>query len=200
MEGAFHKILLTNHFCCMESSLINKSPDSHNLLAYKKAKLVYKLNHWFISNFPLACKRTFEQMDQGARSGKQNIEEGINNYATSKASGIHLINVAAGSLKELREDYEDFLLINNHEQWGLKDDKFKAAQKLGKEKYEDIDYFIKLFEERKEKPEVIANIMIVLLKQTIYLQDALLKSLEKDLLQNGGFRENIYKYRKGIKG
>lgn len=180
----------------MTDSLIRKTIDSHNLLAYKKAKLVYALNHWFITNITLACRRTFEQMEQGARSGKQNIEEGINNFATSKSSGIHVVNVAAGSLKELKEDYEDFLLIHGFSQWNYKDIKFKAAQKLGKEKYEDIAYFRQLFEDRREKPETLANIMIVLLKQTIYLQEALLRSLERDLLNNGGFRENVYKYRK----
>lgn len=176
--------------------LINKSPNSHHLLAYKKAKLVYKTNNWFISNCKLACRRTFEQMEMSARSGKQNIEEGINNYATSKPSGIHLVNVAIGSLKELMEDYEDFLLIHDFGQWNYRDEKFKAAQKLGKDKFEDYKYFINLFESRKDKPEVLANIMIVLLKQTIYLQEKLLRALEKDTIEKGGFRENLYKQRK----
>ena len=177
--------------------LIRKTKDSHGLLAYKKAKLIYALNYWFITNISLSCRRTFEQMDQAARSGKQTVEEGINNYATSKASGIHVVNVAVGSLKELKEDYEDFLLIHNLESWRYEDEKYKAAQKLGREKFENISFFINLFESRRDKPEVLANIMVILLRQTIYLQEALLKSLEKDLLENGGFRENIYKKRKG---
>lgn len=177
----------------MPENLIHKPLDYHELLAYRKADLVYVLNYWFIKNCDLASKRTYEQMEQAARSGKQNIAEGINNYATSKSSGIHLINVAIGSLKELQSDYEDFLKIHRFEKWDFRGEKFKAAQKLGREKYENPQYFISLFEKRT--PDVIANVMSVLIGQAIYLEETLLSALEQDLRKNGGFRENIYKLR-----
>lgn len=100
-------------------------------------------------------------MEHAARSGKQNIVEGLNNYATSKAGGIHLINVAKGSLKELKEDYEDFLLRYGLEQWIYTDRLFKRAQELGKENNNDPEFFIRKFESLT--PEMIANIMIVLI-------------------------------------
>lgn len=59
----------------------------------------------FISNF----SRTRDQMIQTARSGKQNIIEGMNDFETSKNTGINLINIAKGSMLELLEDYEDYL-------------------------------------------------------------------------------------------
>lgn len=175
-------------------SLIPPHGNHKKLLAYQKARLVYSLNDWFIKNSDLRFKRTQEQMEQAARSGKQNIVEGLNNYATSKASGIHLVNVAIGSLKELKEDYEDFLLRHGFTQWDYTDRLFKRAQQLGKEHNNDPNFFIEKFQTLNF--EMIANIIIVLAGQAIYLLGQFMKTLEQDLLVNGGFRENIYKYRK----
>ena len=168
--------------------------DYHKLLAYQKANLVYALNNWFMENTDLRFKRTKEQMEHAARSGKQNIIEGMNNFVTSKPSGIHLVNCARGSLKELKGDYEDFLLKNNLKQWEYTDKLFKRAQKLGKENNSDHNFFIQKF--LTLTPEMIANIILVLIGQAIYLIEQLNKRLEKDLLENGGYRENIYKQRK----
>lgn len=176
------------------ASLIPPAGNHQKLLCYQKAKLVYALNNWFLENTDLRFKRTQEQMEHAARSGKQNIVEGLNNYTTSKAGGIHLVNVAMGSLKELKEDYEDFLLRHSLRQWDYTDRLFKRAQELGKENNSDANLFIQKFESLT--PEMIANIIIVLTGQAIFLIGQFMKLLEKDLLENGGFRENIYKYRK----
>ena len=77
----------------MSLSLIKPSGDYHKLLAYQKANLVYALNNWFINNTELRFKRTQEQMEHAARSGKQNIVEGLNNYATSKPQASILLTV-----------------------------------------------------------------------------------------------------------
>ena len=148
-----------------------------------------------MENTDLRFKRTKEQMEHAARSGKQNIIEGMNNFVTSKPSGIHLVNCARGSLKELKGDYEDFLLRNNLKQWEYTDKLFKRAQELGKENNSDHNIFIQKFLTLSQ--EMIANIILVLIGQAIYLIEQLYKRLEKDLLENGGYRENIYKFRKG---
>ena len=123
----------------------NKDGDYHKLIAYQKANLVYALNNWFIENTDLRFKRTQEQMEQAARSGKQNIVEGLNNFSTSKPSGIHLINCAKGSLKELKADYEDFLLRNNLIQWDYTSRLFKRAQELGKENNANHNFLFRNF-------------------------------------------------------
>ena len=169
--------------------------DYHKLLAYQKANLVYALNSWFMENTDLRFRRTQEQMEHAARSGKQNIIEGMNNFVTSKPSGIHLVNCARGSMKELKGDYEDFLLRNNLKQWVYTDKLFKRAQELGKENNSDHNFFIQKFSILTQ--EMIANIILVLIGQAIFLTEQLMKKLEQDLLDNGGYRENIYKYRKG---
>lgn len=133
-------------------------------------------------------------MEHAARSGKQNIVEGLNNFSTSKSGGIHLVNVAKGSLKELKEDYEDFLLRHGFQEWAYNDRLFKRVQELGKENNNNPNFFIKKFVTLS--PKMVASILIVLIGQSIFLIGQFMKVLEKDLFQNGGFRENIYKYRK----
>ena len=48
-------------------------------------------------------------MEQAARSGKQNIVEGVGQSQTSKKGEIKLLGVAKASFEELQADYEDFL-------------------------------------------------------------------------------------------
>lgn len=97
-------------------------------------------------------------------------------------------------MKELKVDYEDFLLRHGFNQWSYTDRLFKRAQELDKDNNSDYDFFIEKFSTLSH--ELIANIIIVLTVQTIFLIEQLMKKLEHDLLKNGGFRENIYKYRK----
>ncbi|HBF34994.1 TPA: four helix bundle protein, partial [Candidatus Sumerlaeota bacterium] len=61
--------------------------------------------------------RTRDQMEQAARSGKQNIAEGCMASGTSKKTELKLIGVARASLEELLVDYRDFLRQNNLPQW-----------------------------------------------------------------------------------
>ena len=49
-------------------------------------------------------------MTQAARSGRQNIIEGSERSATSKATEMKLTDVARASLSELRGDYEIVIL------------------------------------------------------------------------------------------
>ena len=61
--------------------------------------------------------RTYDQMVQAARSGKQNILEGSQASGTSKETEIKLTNVARASLEELLEDYRDFLRVRGFPLW-----------------------------------------------------------------------------------
>lgn len=56
-------------------------------------------------------------MVQAARSGKQNIVEGFADGVTSTELELKLLNVARASLKELKEDYEDYLQVHHIAQW-----------------------------------------------------------------------------------
>ncbi len=95
----------------MSSNHINLNTNYHKLLCYQKSVVVYDLTYHFCSRFIDKHDRTYDQMIQAARSGKQNIVEGYGDMATSKEMGIKLFNVARASLMELAEDYGDYLRV-----------------------------------------------------------------------------------------
>jgi hypothetical protein len=76
-----------------------------NLLSFQKARIVYDGTVRFCEHLLKKSDRTFDQMVQAARSGKQNILEGSEASGTSKETEIKLTNVARASLGELLEDY-----------------------------------------------------------------------------------------------
>ncbi len=88
-----------------------------NLLSYQKALIVYNATLNFCSRFFSKFDRTREQMIQAARSGKQNILEGSEASGTSKETEIKLTNTARASLKELLEDYRDFMRNRGIAEW-----------------------------------------------------------------------------------
>lgn len=87
------------------------------LLSFQKARIVYDGTVWFCKHFLEKRDRTYDQMIQAARSGKQNILEGSQASGTSKAMEIKLTNVARASLEELLEDYRDYLRTRRIEEW-----------------------------------------------------------------------------------
>ena len=88
-----------------------------NLLSYQKAKIVYDGTVRFCQRFLRKSDRTYDQMVQAARSGKQNILEGSQASGTSKETELKLTNVARSSLEELLEDYRDFLRLRGLKEW-----------------------------------------------------------------------------------
>jgi four helix bundle protein len=87
------------------------------LLSFQKARIVYDGTVKFCDRFLKKSDRTFDQMVQAARSGKQNILEGSQASGTSKETEIKLVNVARASLEELLEDYRDFLRVRGAPLW-----------------------------------------------------------------------------------
>ena len=88
-----------------------------NLLSFQKARIVYDGTVWFCKHLLEKRDRTYDQMVQAARSGKQNILEGSQASGTSKATEIKLTNVARASQEELLEDYRDFLRTRQLAEW-----------------------------------------------------------------------------------
>jgi len=167
--------------------------DYKNLLAYKKAVCVFDGTMFFTRRFYKQGDRTIGQMQQAARSGKQNIVEGNTDGATSTYSNMHLLNISLGSFDELKEDYLDYLRTNGLQIWGLNDEKCKQARRVCAN-HNEPEYYIKAFELRKA--ETIANIMIILIMQCIALTGRLLASRKKDFVENGGKKEEMYRERK----
>src|SRR5262245_59463349 len=103
----------------------------HNLLSYRKAEIVYDATVFFCARFLEKRDRTYDQMIQAARSGKQNIVEGSMASGTSKETEIKLTNVARASLEELLADYRDYLRVRGARLWEKNSKEALYVRKLG---------------------------------------------------------------------
>ena len=177
--------------------LIRPTGDYHRLLSYQKTEVIYEMTYYFCERYLQKGDRTVDQMVQAARPGKQNIIEGSAASATSAKKGIKLLNVAKASLKELLEDYEDYLRTRGARRWEEQSAEWTAMRELGKT-HNEAEFFMNLCQTRP--PETIANMAIVLLHQADYLLFRQLERLEKDFLDNGGFSERMMRLRKQQRG
>ena len=167
-----------------------KSPgDPRKLLAYKKAEIIYLLTYRFCERFLRKGDRTIDQMVQAARSGKQNIIEGVEAAVTSKETEIKLINVARASLGELLEDYRDYLATRGLAIWEKESEKAVFVRKKSRNPEADYETFREFVETRSD--EVVANIAVCLIYQCRYLLERLLKQREEAFRSEGGLRERM---------
>jgi four helix bundle suffix protein len=163
------------------------------LLSFKKARIVYDGTVWFCNHFLNKRDRTFDQMVQAARSGKQNIIEGSQASGTSKETEIKLTNVARASLEELLEDYRDFLRVRGLEEWPREHRLTTRLRQLNRQPSVSYDTFRKGIE--NPNPAISANVMIGLIKLTNYLLDRQIRQLESTFLAEGGLRERMTRAR-----
>lgn len=163
------------------------------LKSFQKSRIVYDATVFFCDKYINIRSRTHDQMVQAARSGKQNILEGSQASGTSRETEIKLTNVARASLEELLEDYRDYLRTRGHELWGKNSKQALYVRKIGRDENESYESYRPYFETRP--PETIVNIIICLIHQTNYLLDQQIKRLEKDFLEHGGLKENMFKAR-----
>ncbi len=179
------------------NELLPRAGNYKKLISYQKSDAIYQITYYFCSHFLSKNDRTIDQMIQAARSGKQNIIEGSNASPTSSKTEIKLINVAKASLKELLEDFEDYLKTRQQKQWEPGSVEFEAMRKLGSE-HNDAEFYLNLISTRP--PETIANIAIVLINQADYLLFRQLQRLSDDFIKNGGFSERMTQLRKKNRG
>lgn len=117
------------------------------LITWQKANELRKLVYTIIKRFPKIEMRRISQMNDAARSVKQNIQEGYKRGSLGEY--IHSLNIAQGSLGELIGDIEDCFddrLITKEE--------FELLDKSSGQ----TDYFLKrliesLIKKRKEDKE-----------------------------------------------
>lgn len=126
------------------AKFLNSPGDYNHLLVFQKAMCVYDGTIFFTRRFMKPGDRTVGQMQQAARSGKQNIVEGNVDGATSTHSNIHLLNIAIGSLEELKQDYLDFLRTNKMQIWKLEDFKCEQTRRVCR-KHTEPEYYINAF-------------------------------------------------------
>ena len=168
------------------------SGDYSDWNVYRKAVIICDVTEIFIGRAFAVKTRTTDQMRQAARSCKQNIIEGISDNTVSKAMCLKLIGVARGSVRELLEDYLDFLRQNQLSIWAVNDPRTIATRHYCRTHDEPADFAQKC---RMRSDETVANIMITQIHQMDALLAMLLKKLEEDFLNEGGIKESMTRAR-----
>lgn len=181
----------------MASGFLKISADYTNWNVYRKAVVICDVTELFINRAIEPPNRTIDQMRQAARSCKQNIVEGIADRTVSADSCIKLIGIARGSVRELLEDYCDYLRQHNYIIWDLKDERTLATRKFCI-KHDDPKVFVEKC--RLRSNETVANIMITLIRQMDSMLAKVLKKLEKEFIENGGIKEAMTAARRNNRG
>lgn len=173
--------------------MTNKSNGGYkNLIVYQQAVIIYDLNDEFCKCYMTyqtnKSYRTYDQMVQAARSGKQNIVEA--SLEKSLKMNIKLTGVARASFGELLEDYEDFLRLRKLPIWDKNDSRVWKIRNAYKSDKADSTYRLYV-----AKPEDFANLMITLISTENYLLDKMIRVLEDKFIHEGGYSENLTKKR-----
>ena len=176
----------------MATKIILPHGGYRNLLTYKKSDVIYQGTAVFVKRFLRRGDRTIDQMVQAARSGKQNIAEASIDGNTSKEMELKLMNVARGSMHELKADYEDYLMNHRLEKWS-RDDPRATKTRAYCIAHKDVEDYQKAIEQRSD--ETIANIAITMLHQYDVLMMRLIEAIKDRFLKEGGIKEEMYRAR-----
>lgn len=152
-----------------------------NLKSFQASEIIFDYTFEFCKKYIRPGSRTVDQMEQAARSGKQNISEGSQTSAVLPKSEIMLINVARASLEELKNDYEDFLRLNNLKQWDKNDFRAVAIRNLAYKS--DKSYMT--YRTYLSEPEAAANCALCLINQANYLLDRQLRAIREQRERQG---------------
>lgn len=165
-------------------------PGYKYLRSYQLAVVVFDLTMEFVKRWIDFKSRTKDQMEQAARSGKQNIVEGY--LETSSKLYMNLVSVAYASLGELLEDYEDFLRLRKLQIWDDKDDRIREFR--GFRVFRDPPIPPNA-PKLPENPETAANLLITLIHQAQFLLNRQRIALEEKFIKEGGYAEKLFKKR-----
>lgn len=174
------------------SEFLQRNGDVRQLRTYKIATVISVSTEIFIRRFIARGSRTIDQMQQAARSCKQNIVEGSEAATTSKETEIKLTNVARASLGELLDDYLDYLNFHHLNIWGIDHPRtLRLRQYLRTPDFESN--YVALCE--KLNAEEFCNLMITLIRQEQRMLDGMLKRMQENFIINGGIREQMTRAR-----
>ncbi|MBM3208777.1 four helix bundle protein [Candidatus Shapirobacteria bacterium] len=170
-----------------------------SLAVYWLAKEIYYLNYIFceryVSHQAYGSYRTYDQMIQAARSGKQDLVEGSLELSTE--GNLKLSGVSRASYGELIEDYEDFLWQKGLNRWEKDDPRVLAIRQGRIDPHEThvTHQSHETYGVSFDDAEAFANLLITLCAKQGFLMDRFLKGVEKSFVEKGGFRENLFRKR-----
>ncbi len=140
--------------------------------------------------------RTVDQMVQAARSGKQNIVEGLADGVTSTEMMMKLVNVGRTSLLELREDYDDYIKAHHLTLWDKRHERYDKMLRFCRfhNKLSDYQPFF-----QKWTAEEMCNIALTLCHMVDKMMTTYLEGLDRQFVTQGGIKERMYAARTGYR-
>ena len=200
------------------SLVLPPSGGYRKLVSFQVAELLYDMTVRFVDRYIPAGSRTWDQMEQSARSGVRNIAEGSVISATTKKLEMNLTNVARASLDELKSDYESFLTQRKLPIWPERDLRRYELTKLRcKMPHWVRSVWLREREYRLAQPpgpstartpeepqqrayaEISANVGQALCIVTLDLLDKQVNSQAREFEKEGGFSERLYQVRKAVR-
>ena len=180
-----------------KGKVLKKAVVWKDLYFYRKSDAIYQLTVEFCKRFlPAHGDRTVDQMVQAARSGKQNIVEGSEDGQTSSEMEIKLLNVARGSLQELRLDYQDYLNTHHLQTWPADSERQQRLRDFC-HSHNDYSDYAPLVE--KMTDEEMANLLLTLCHQTDKMMCSYIETLERRFVTEGGIKERMHAARTGYR-
>lgn len=108
-----------------DGGFLDAKGDYRDLIFYKKTKILFDMTYWYKERYLERGDRTQDQMQQAARSGKQNIaegtEDGLEEFCNVALTLIHQAD--RGMWNWIRKKEKNFL-----EEGGIRE-KMSAARK-----------------------------------------------------------------------
>lgn len=179
------------------SGFLKIAGDYSDWNVYKKSVIICDVTEMFINRALPRGSRTIDQMRQAARSCKQNIVEGVSDSTVSAEMCIKLIGVARGSVRELLEDYGDYLRQNDLEIWDKNDERTLKTRKFCISNDDPRTFVAKC---RERSNETVANIMLTQIRQIDTMLAKLLQKLEVEFVDQGGIKEAMTNARRKNRG
>ena len=187
-------------------------PKHKYLLTYRYSEIIHDLTVIFIKRYVLGNLsilsnlkdskpdyRTADQMNQSARSGKQNIVEAVGFSRTSKKGEIRLLGVAESSLEELIKDFEDFLRQRDLKIWPKDDPRITDFRQIAYRltNISNLSDLGDLIEKPKlpDNPEEAANFLLTLCHLATYLLSRQINKAEETFIKEGGYSESLFRRR-----
>lgn len=177
--------------------ILGKQTNWEELYFYQKADVVYQLSFVFCNRFIHLYKdRTRDQIIQAARSCKQNIVEGLADGITSTEMQLKLLNVARASLKELREDFEDYLKSRHLNFYVAGSERYNIMLNYCRT-HNKLQHYEQFFQTWSD--EEMCNYALTLCHMIDKMMMSFLQKLEEEFIREGGIRERMHRARTGFR-